>query len=377
VNTNGLVTVVTPTLGDSAGHLNRRMIDMRLFTDLPFREIVSDDGTLDVDQRLRQCKVTEGHGALWTENPGPLWGVSYNLDHAFSLVETPWAFLIEDGVRPGLGWLETAIDAVERIGSRTWEGHPVGMMAADDIEDWHLALAGALPNCPPWREVHCHGSAETYSAFWGSARHENWNDGLWCWKRIWGPVVAAAMSPEADGWPEGCDNFRDVVRSCVREQSAGTPEPLPPYYRNRLWDCWPEVRVGGLAWFPGPFLLVNMDAWRRVGRWAPGCTFFEGHLGVRMALGGYLSIRLKTPPFLHYIGMGFRNAGHQGKTPRHHEPCDGPGGILERDFGVNGPAHRDLYALVQKVFPSALCARVDSQLKEVPLWMHPAWEKWL
>ncbi len=370
-----LLTVITPTIGDASGHLNRAMIDLRQFTSIPFRQIVSDDGTLDAAAALRQAEVCAANGALWTVNPGPTYGVSYNLNHAMRFVETPWAFILEDGLRAGYGWLETAIDAIKRIGRHSWMGHSVGMMGTSSFDDWHLALAGVLPTDRPWQDFAKRSDAETYSAFWGGEKWPNWNDGLWCWRRLLPLMKKVCESPEADGWPSPHPgHFRDVIR--------GTPLPSPyGLYADQLGyrplDSWPSRRHAHCGWFPGAFMLVNMDAWRAVGRFRDGCTFFEGHLGIRMAMHGYLSLCLEFPPWSHYSGMGFVTADRNfGKKPRHHEPCDGPGGLLEKDFGCNGDGHADLYKLVYATFPPEKQAKIDAQLREVKLFMRPEWKVW-
>ncbi len=375
-----LITVVTGTMGDSCGHINRQAFDLRAFTDLPFRQIVSDDGTIDEDQKERQrgiCKVHSPTGTKtpmqWTENPGNPWGISYNLNHALGMVETPWAFLVEDGLRPGMGWLETAVDAIRQIGNQEWCGHKVGMMGTASFEDWHLAMAGVLPSSMTFQEFCKRDYAECYSAFWGSARHPNWNDGLWCWKRMLPALRRACSREESSSWPPFVKRFQEIVLT--------GEEPEMSYAAGLCPDRpWPTRRTGGPAWFPAAFLILNMDAWRAVGRMRDGCTFFEGHLGIRMAQHGYLSLALEFPPWLHFPGMGFRLGNDRAaKTPRHHEACDGDNekDILYRDFGCNGAGHVDVYNLVYKTFPQDLQDKITDEMAGVTLWMHPAWKRWL
>ncbi len=370
-----LLTVVTCTIGDSCGHLNRTMVDLHAFTSLSFRHIVSDDGTKDIAQKSRQREVTLSHGGEWTENPGPVWGVSYNLNHALSLVRTPWVLLVEDGLRPGWGWLETAVDAIERIGQRQWPCHPVGMMGTASLQDWHLAMAGALPTSLTFHDFIDKSSHECYSAFWGGEQWPNWNDGLWCWRRLLPGMQAVCGSPEATGWPyPHPGHFRDLIR--------GLPLPYPhnvaaDQVGYRPWASWPERRKAGCGWFPGAFMLLNVDAWRQVGRFRDGCTFFEGHLGIRMAQAGYLSLCLDFPPWLHFESLGFRVAPSQGKVPRHHEDSDGPQGILMRDFGCNGEGHCDLYQLVDHTFPQEEQQATNEELASIELYMDPHWREWL
>lgn len=369
---NDLITVVTPTMGDSCGHLNRQMVDLRAFTNLPFRQVVCDDGTLDEGQRRRQRQVSLDNGAEWFENPGPVWGISYNFNHALEQVRTPWAFLVEDGLRPGLGWLETAVDAVEKIGQRKWRGSPVGMMGTASFESWHLAMAGVLPSSRPFADFANNVDADCYSAFWGSSRHPNWNDGLMCWRRLLPRMQAACASKAADAWPAYMQDYRRIILTMrpPHVTTASGRNPSRP---------WPTFRSGGCAWFPGAFMILNVGAWRAVGRMRDGCPFFEGHLGIRMARHGWLSLAIEFPPWLHDPGMGFRSANRmEARTPRHHEPTDGDDekDILWRDFGVNGPGHVALYDLVYRTFPQELQDRIDGDLEEVSLWMHPSWREW-
>jgi hypothetical protein len=367
---NGVVTICTATIGHSAGHLNRQMFDLHGYCKTPFRQIVCDDGTADPNLQRLQRQVCETHGAEWMENAGPVWGISYCWNALFDQVKTPWAFCVEDGLRPGRGWLETALDAIKQIGDKTWNGHKVGMMGCSSFEDWHLALAGVLPTKRGFLDFWRRADAETYSAFWGGKDWPNWNDGLWCWKRLLPLFQHACNQPEAKTWPETVGFFKHVVQF----------GEAPPNYKDigrRPLHAWPQKRTGGPAWFPGAFMLVNMDAWRDCGRFRDGCTFFEGHLGVRMAQRGYLSLALEFPPWLHYAGMGFVASGVVGKTPRDHQVNDGPNSILLRDFGCNGEHHRDIYELVNKHFPREEQDDLEKQLAQIDLYMNPAWGAWL
>ncbi len=367
---NDLVTVIGATIGNSCGHLNRQFFDLKEFTALPFERIICDDGTIDEDQKRRQFDVCHAHFARWVEVPHPPYGISYAFNTAMEQVRTPWAFCVEDGLRPGWGWLETAVDAIEKIGMRKWCGHEVGMMGCASFEDWHLALAGILPTKRHFLDFYKRADAETYSAFWGGADWPNWNDGLWCWKRLFPLFQAVCSRPEAKTWPEPVGYFKHVVDHGFS----------PSGYKD-IGRCparsWPTRRTGGCAWFPGAFMLVNVDAWRKVGRFRDGCTFFEGHLGIRMAQHGYVSLALEFPPWLHYAGMGFVcSAKGEGKTPRHHEPCEGPNGLLLRDFGCDGPGHEDLYKLVDRHFPQELQTAINEDLAQVELYADPHWEDW-
>ncbi len=369
--TRDLLTVVTTTMSDSCGRLNRTMLDLRTFTCLPFHQIVCDDGTIDLGQRDRQRDVTLSYADTeWYTNPGPIWGISYNLNYAFSKVKTPWVLLVEDGLRPGLGWLETAVDAIEQIGLKRWRGCEVGMMGTTSFEEWHLAMAGVLPTSLSVMDFLHRRSSECYSAFWGGAQWPNWNDGLWCWKRLLPRFQVACRTPEAAAWPSPAPGyFRDVVLCGF----------APPEYLD-IGRCpvraWPGHRSPTCAWFPGAFALINMKLWRDVGRWRDGATFFEGHYGVRLALAGHLSLALEFPPWLHFPGMGFR-AASDGRVPRHHEPTHGPDTLFQRDFGCDGANHEHVYGLVQQAFPPERVRALNDELASVELRMVDQWREWL
>lgn len=367
------VTVVTTTLGDSCTHLGRVLAELRQFTNLPFLQIVSDDGTLSADVRRRQREIVQSYpGASWTENPGPVYGVSYNLNHLFEQAKTPWVFLIEDAARPSQGWLETALDALEKIGRRTWQGRSVGAIGLSTaFEHWHLAAAGLLPglsltDC--WGK-HTH---EAYRAFWEGVFH---NDGLWCWQQMEPAVRRVSREPSSEEWPE-------PVRRTWRDPILKNETSRDIYAGTGIWHevyggSWPQVRRPYLNWRSCAWGLFNMEAWRKVGRWRDGCTVFEGHLGVRLAQHGYLTVNIDNPPWLHYPSLAFHAAARgEGRTPRHHEPCDGPEGILERDFGCNGPDHLDLVALVRRQFQPGQWEAIVEDLAPIELYMDPAWKVW-
>lgn len=373
------IVVLTGTLGDSCGHLSRSLTELRQFTHLSFRQIVSDDGTTSDDIRRRQIDVCTAHGAEWIENPGPTYGISYNLNHLFETAATlgyEWVFLIEDAVRPGWGWLETALSALEQIGKRTWAGHEVGAIGmASSYENWHLACAGVLPGGPTLGSTFAHFDQNIYDEFWGSARHQHWNDGLWCWQRLQPGTLAACTGPEAESWP---DIIKRTWRDPVRRGEIGAMrwDVGHPYSNWQATAGWPRTRhacwvMGASAW-----CLVNLKAWREVGRWRDGCTYYEGHLGVRLAQHGYLCINVECPPWLHMSGLAFRNV-HQGREPRHHEPCDGPNGILDRDFGCNGEDHVDMARLARSCFKEGVLDAVNEELTGVSLFMDERWKEWL
>jgi hypothetical protein len=395
---NDLITVVTTTVANSCGSLNRQMLDLRKFTKVPFRQVVCDDGTLSEEFKVAQRDVVKSHaGGEWFENPGPTYGVSYNLNAAFAQVNTPWAFCVEDGLRASQGWLETALDAVEKIGNRQWLHCPVGAIGTSWLQEWSLAIAGVLPTVSPVMDHVYKPQTEPHSAFWGSKDHYNWNDGYWCWKRILPGTIAGCYTTESDTWQTGTGpgdtrnfireqvkSYEDFVKERDKRHGAMNPEWLRDVNNpgGLGYATWPTDRRARCSWGASPFALINMEAWRQCGKWRDGCTFFEGHLGVRMAQHGYLWVYTQFPPWLHFAGMGFSRYEH-AKT-RHHEPCetaeDGTGGILYADFGCNGKNHVELFGpggVVERTFPASMQRNLNEELAGVELWMEPGWKEWL
>ncbi len=369
-----LITVVTGTLGDSCGHLSRVLTELRQFTKIPFKQIVSDDGTANAEVQQRQRAVCEAHGARWIEQPGPVWGISYNLNYLFEAADTPWVFLIEDACRPGLGWLETALDALEKVGQKEWGGHRVGALGmSTSFENWHLACAKALPADLGLEGFFDKKTQTAYDIFWGSACYPNWNDGLWCWQRMHQGCLESCRDPQSNNWPE---IIRRTWRDPILRHEVGSMMEIGGQWQSL--SGWPRTR--GCSWAMGPnaWGLYNVEAWRDVGRFRDGCTFYEGHLGMRLAKKGWLSINCECPPWLHQAGLAFHVRDHH-KGPRHHERPDGPGGLLERDFGCpgNGFDHGDMGSLARSYFKDGELEAIDKELSQVELLAVPGWEKWL
>lgn len=379
------VLVVTATLGDSCNHMNRSLLEMRRFTRLPFKQLVSDDGTADGRVKAHQREVVECHGAEWTENPGPTFGISYNLNWLFESAERrgyEWVFLIEDSVRPGWGWLETALDALNRVGLKQWgpAGRRVGALGmTSSYEAWHLACAKALPsdldlgyffdcnNTPHFQAC--------FDAFWGSPNHPEWNDGSWCWQRMHEGCLKSCTEPASENWPPIIKtSWRDPIR---RHDVGGMRwQEIQGAWGYQSSGGWPRTRNCGWSMGPSAWGLHYLPAWRDAGRWRDGCTFYEGHLGVRLAQKQWLAVNCECPPWLHWSGLAFRIQQHQ-RTPRHHEPTDGPHGILERDFGANGHDHGDLAKLAASFYPAGELDEVNRELAGVSLHFEPEWQRWL
>jgi hypothetical protein len=218
-------------------------------------------------------------------------------------------------------------------------------------------------------------SSENYAAFWGSAEHPHWNDGYWCWKRMEPGCMQSCQDHAADNWPE---IIRRTWRDPILRHEIGGMRWTEIQHQG-AWVAssgWPTTRGVSWAFGPSAWCLVNLKVWRDVGRWRDGCTFYEGHFGVRLAQKGYLSLNAECPPWLHKSGLAFQIKDQQ-KHPRHHEPVDGPHGILERDFGGrNGTDHQDLANYTRSFFGPGELDRINQELSAVKLYAAPGWEKW-
>lgn len=380
------ILVVTATLGDSCGHLSRSLSELRQFTGLKFRQLVSDDGTADRSVCDRQREVCRAHGADWTENPGPVFGISYNLNHLFQTAMDQgcqWVFLLEDAVRPGWGWLETALDALSQIGNRLWgpEKRRVSAIGlSSSFEMWHLASAGILPTDLGLNEFFEPNFKSTfqacYDAFWGSARHPHWNDGLWCWQRMHPGVLAACQDHKADGWPEV---IRRTWRDPVLRGEVGCMKWQDIQHQNvpGSWIAmsgWPVTRGASAAPLgPSAWALHNLKAWKEVGGFRDGVTFYEGHIGTRYSRAGYVNVNCECPPWTHWSGLAFRVKDQQ-RTPRHHIPVEE---AFVRDFGCDGHDHKDIAALAHSYFKGDELDQINKELSAIRLYADPRWEKWM
>jgi len=373
--TQDILTVVTATLGSTAGNLAVSMEELRDYTDLPFIQIVSDDGTYDDTIKDRQRRVVQSfRGSLWTENPGPIYGISYNLNYLFSLVKTPWAFVLEDAVRPGRGWLETAMDALEKIGTRKWRGHEVGGIGlTSSFDHWEMQVAGMLgDNGLHVNDFFGRVNHDTYNAFWGP----DWNDGLVCWPRLLPKIKKECADLSSQSWHEDIRRtWRDPL---LRGELLTSPFKDTEHGRRAVMDRWPATRRAWPSTSPGSWGLVNMDIWRKVNRWRDGCTFYEGHLGVRLAQNGYLSVNIHNPPWLHYPSLAFNSMNFgMGKNPRHHEPDNGPDGVFERDFGCNGVNHCDLRDYTIGQYPPGELEAIAEEMATLEMYADPVWREWM
>ena len=354
------LTVITPTLGDSASRLHVLLGELRRFTRTSFRQIVCDDGTASEDLQKQQWKVCRSHGVEWIQNPGPVWGVSWNLNHAFSMVDTEWVFLIEDGLRPGMGWLDVALDFIDKIGNREWCDHKVGMCGFASLQDWTLALAGVWPGKDVMQVFR--GDCER---FW-----EPWNDGYICWSRLLYGIMAACQG-DTSAWQNDVREFLELTRGEM-PQDLPLMEKAQRWMKWRLNDHWPQRRSAFCGWYPGAFGLVNMAAWRAVGKYRDGCSFFEGHLGTRMGMNGYLSLCVESPPFLHTPSLGFK-ASELGRKPRIHLDT---ATVFKEDF--QGWDNMDApNKLASAVVSLDTQAAINTELAKVQLAMVPGWEKYL
>ncbi len=365
---NSFVTVATCTLGDSAARLEILLSELRRFTDVPFRQVVCDDGTIDEDAKALQRAVCEKYNAEWCETQGGVYGISYAWNTALDRVETPWVFCVEDGLRPGYGWLETALDAVQRIGDQPWGPHErrVGMMGTSHIQDWNLGMAGVWPGVSAMDVFH--GANQPFL-------EPGWNDGLWCWDRMMPGVWDAVARSGMEDWERDVAEFRGLLMT-------GNPQWIPPdrcvrpyevdlaRFKYDTRDRWPHRRRAGCGWYCGFFAMINLELWRSVGRFRDGCSFVEGHLGVRIGQAGHLGLCVEFPPWLHSPSLGFK-ANDFGKQPRDHKDTHE---TFVRDFGGFGNLDAINVLNVTTLEEQRL---INDELASVELYHHPAWETYL
>lgn len=344
--TNDLITVCTATLGNSSWERLRVLLpELRRFTCISYCHIVSDDGTINDEAVQLQRQVSLDNNAFHYVNPGP-YGVSFNLNFLLEKVKTPWAYLVECGLRPSMGWLEAAYAFIDQIHGKKFAGHEIGMVGVTHLQDWCCRLGGATPadaSVMDWWQSNRPQSHIAHDQFWG-----NWNDGYWSWPRMQAYTEAACRSPESDSWYGEPAQTRDLVRQG----------------QFSFKDYWPKHRRPGIAWYPGAFALINMKAWREVGGFENEVTFFEGMFSVKAGLAGYVSLSLQAPPWLHRPSLCF-SVADEGKFPRRHA---GVNECFLAKFGVNfGQAPE----LINKVIDPTTQARINDELPEVPLL--PGW----
>jgi hypothetical protein len=358
------ITVVTPTVGDSAGRLGILCAEMRRYTALPFKQIVCDDGTISPEQHEIRVSLIKHHGFEYFIHPGPTWGISYNLNYALSQVKTPWAFLIEDGVRPGWCWLEVAVDWLNKVGSKTFAGLPVGCGGMSSIQDWNVAMSGL------W-DVTAVFNGDRSQFYAGGA--PGWNDGFWCWPRIMAATVERCRG-DTSNWHGDLLHIKKIMLEQVdelkRELGHDFNIALQKWYGH---DRWPRKRHVGEGRYPGPFLMINMDAWRAIGGFRDGCTFFEGHMGIRMQQHGFLTTVVESPPFVHCPSQGFSESGG-ARTPRHHEDTDD---LFRRDFGYDHMQAPNMPEVINKVISDEQRAQAAREMAEVNLDCPEVWRKFL
>lgn len=369
---NDLITVATPTIGDTAWRLDIFFEELKRFTKMPYRHILCDDGTASDEAVENQKKVCHKHGVEHFDNPGP-YGVSYNLNYLFEKCNTPWIFLVEDGLRPGAGWLESAMSFVEQVDQKSFEGHEVGMVGTSHIQDWTLAMAGGIPSE--------HSVMDFFRQTVRDDFYANWNDGYWCWNRML-PGLRKSCLGDTSSWTHEVACMKQLVLDGL-ERTGGlvvdpvTGQPFHPTDQEqfrlkfRTKDHFPVRLTAGMAWYPGAFMLVNMKAWSKVGRFRDGCTFFEGHLGLRMGINGFLSLALEFPPWIHSPSQGFSVTGRMGKSPRHHINTDD---LFRDDFG--GRTHLNAVDLANASIPLSKQAIINEQLQEIKITAVAGWEKY-
>jgi GT2 family glycosyltransferase len=371
-----LLTIVTPTVGNrSARRLECLCAELRKFTHLPFRHIVGDDGTISYKVLKKQEEVCRHYGSEHIVNDGPNFGASYILNLLFEQAKTPWVYLVDDGVRPSLGWLEAAVDFINKIGNRNWQGHKVGLAGALAIDAVTLAVAGAFPTrlpamsyAPPY--------PETYNPLCIEHFYGAYNDGLWNWKRL-GPMIEHYLHQHLHEY-KMIGTCEEAMRSIYLYRLDPPMDCRDPLFRgkiltqlnpNDMGGWYPQHRLAQLYWYGSPLCLVNRDAWEQVGGWRHGCWLYEGHLSLRLGLAGYLVLKVEMPPWLHLHGQAtcdMRESQRSVREPRSFDVDD----AFVKDFG-----HTQATApvLVDKILPLEERRRINLELAEHPLDIVEGW----
>lgn len=311
-----MITVVTPTVGRSARRLDVLLREMRKFTRLPFEQIVSDDGTLDEGAVREQEEVCKKYGAIHTRNFGPSFGLPANLNHAADQVKTHWFYVVEDGVRPSWGWLEAIQSYLNKLEGKTFAGMRVSMVGVNHIEDYALALGGAIPQ--PQIDTFIPKPSQQRTKEARECFYGDWNDGLWCWPRLL--TTLRSIEPSSLG-----EEARDARAMLERVRTD------PRHYSDALH--WPYHRGAFVAYAPGGLIAVDTQVWRDLGRFRKDLSYYEGHLGVRIAKAGMMSLLLHGPLWLHSPSQGFSDplthSMYQSREVKNLHPHD----VFQEDFG--------------------------------------------
>lgn len=215
-------------------------------------------------------------------------------------------------------------------GEAAWGGRRIGMTGATSMDALHLAMAGVFGedrDPENYRQTTMSYRKQIVDDFYG-----DWNDGLWNWDRL-GPLLWDRFCKKSPTTPLEC-RFRDLFHlldppgdwnsPLFRERLAMIVNP------NHLGGFWPRRRYTSCSYHYGsPLALINMELFKKVGRFRDYCWLYEGHLAMRFGLAGYLVCVTDLPSWLH---LNYQ-ASYEAQTDAHHPRHQYVEEIFHKDFG--------------------------------------------
>lgn len=338
------VTVVTPTVGDSAARLACLLHELQKFTSIPYRHIVSDDGTENDMLVGMQKGVCLSLGAEHVSNVGDS-GLAENLTHLCKLVDTEWVFIIEDGIRPGKGWLEYSVSAIERLRRTEVEGWSCAIVGFVHIEDYLLVLGNAVPSkygSLPWlnRQVPPWERQKEFLSDWNTGNISRHSLSLVIRNKLRcgysGLLSDHPFLLTKAGLCSGLLN-RESNRDA---EGSGRPPDVPQM------TCQPS----GLIAIHMPF-LKSVNYFRRK------CTYYEAHLSIVAAKQKKFAVLTDGPPFLHTASTGF-SSPYCHTTPKSDQELSA---AFMEDFGVTNDKAATVF---DRIVPFPLQNKINAAIEE-------------
>jgi glycosyltransferase involved in cell wall biosynthesis len=359
---NGLITVVTPTVGNgSPRRLLYLLREMRQFTSLSYEHVVCDDGTISPGVHAIQREICKIYGVKFILNTGPHFGASFALNRAFAEVKTRWAYIVDDGCRPSKQWLEAAVEFIRNTGESLWCQRRIAMAGIPALPQFLLVMGDVFGNDRladdyiqterPWKPF-------VVEDFYG-----DWNDGEWSWERLY-PRMQKRLFHHPNPHPMEL-SYRDMLlRQLSKDEGPesqsfreGVVERVNP---NHIGGFWPRRRIAETSYFGTPLALINMELFKKAGGFRDYCWLYEGHLAMRFGLAGHLVLTAEQPPWLHLSNQASFEAVHDGHQPRPRLVDE----IFLREFGVD-PAHA--YHSIDRVIPVLEKVEINKALAQNPI----------
>ncbi len=293
------ITIATPTVGSSSGRLKIMILQLRKFTGLEFKHIVSSDELhiSEAEEAVQQQRsVCMDTGVAFTRNPDP--GLGENLNHLMSVASSNWVAFIEDGVLPSDRWFEVMVDYLHGIQDMTFDGPEgqvqIGMVAWPHVESKHLVPFYDIPSQVPvldWIKKCCAPRMDILELYQQVTKDFYANDASWNKGNLTlGKIDAWFKAWHAGGWK---DYGAEAEATLFNSQGI---DAVPSRF---------GVHAPSVAMFPGGLIVVRRKMWEDVGGFVPKFIFYEGGLGTKMrASGKWISVTIPAPPFIHMRGLG-------------------------------------------------------------------------